>query len=291
MRRIYSQATPVFISLGPQTELTRPAIKLGSLFMAYQAAVRVKLPCVDALREEYPWADASRMWIVQEVAACKNRAFFCGHQFFEWPLFDTVADFLPFHEFVIPKMVRVSDDSWRLTNHMVLRYAASNVEEDKTLTFADLLIRTDAFEASDERDKLYALLGLASDATQYPPADYTKPFSRVYHDFARALNRAGLRNSSLADLPSWVPNLRTSAFSSFYLRLAPSNNEYLSLESIACYVEGSYEIILVPGGCVGKIVVVAEPFILMKSGVEPFINFCGNDCSDMLCRLCRGREC
>jgi hypothetical protein len=213
--------------------------------MAYQAAVRVNLPCVDALWEEYPWADASRMplpyvagvekqieslveilsrpwfrrmWIVQEVAACINRAFFCGHQFFEWPLLDTVADFLPFHEFVIQKTVRVSDDSWRLMNHMVLeifgvlRYAAFNVEEDKTLTFTDILIRTDAFETSDERDKLYALPGLASDATQYPPVDYRKPFSRVYRDLARALmrqghisyllNRAGLRNSSLADLPS-----------------------------------------------------------------------------------------
>jgi hypothetical protein len=53
--------------------------------------------------------------------------------------------------------------------------------------------------------------------------------------------------------------------------LVPFNKEYLSLEPIACYVEGSPEIILVPGGCVGKIVAVAEPFIPMKSGVEPFI--------------------
>jgi hypothetical protein len=73
--------------------------------------------------------------------------------------------------------------------------------------------------ATDPRDKIYGLLGLASDYNQYPPPDYIKPVEQVYIEFAEAvatkisgsapmgqlLSEAGLHKQHLT-LPTWVPD-------------------------------------------------------------------------------------
>ncbi|CAH0051667.1 unnamed protein product [Clonostachys solani] len=94
-------------------------------------------------------------------------------------------------------------------------------------------------ESTDPRDKIYALLGLATDITYThdgeaaeikgqqnadpPQPDYLKSVSDVYYEYAcffiesgqwcdvlhsAALNRLG--NTRLADLPSWVPDWTSS---------------------------------------------------------------------------------
>lgn len=84
----------------------------------------------------------------------------------------------------------------------------------KRLPMLPMALQHQDFEASDPRDKLYALLGLV--AEQNPGsiiADYGKPVQSVFTDFATAYllsSRldifAGVSSQRMAGLPSWVPD-------------------------------------------------------------------------------------
>ena len=51
-------------------------------------------------------------------------------------------------------------------------------------TVIELLILTRVQFATNPRDKVYSVLGLAKDSNQYPPPDYTKSVERVFTETA-----------------------------------------------------------------------------------------------------------
>jgi hypothetical protein len=92
-----------------------------------------------------------------------------------------------------------------------------------------LLKRFGGQQSAKPEDRVYGLLGVATDAREYGPVDYSAPVQDVYAQFARAtiqssssldvLCMAGLGimaagRGQVKDLPSWVPDW-TNPFSEF----------------------------------------------------------------------------
>ena len=80
----------------------------------------------------------------------------------------------------------------------------------------DLLLDSAAFEVTEKRDKIYALLSLAADRTAYPRTSYDPRMVDICKAFANSfvVARRGLDYIQYANvckidlpLPSWVPDL------------------------------------------------------------------------------------
>ena len=91
---------------------------------------------------------------------------------------------------------------------------------NKVDTQAKLLILLSGMfnmEASDYRDRIYAIMGVVGDELSAFPADYTKPKERVFQDYVKFLVRRhhnllclqGNRQKAVDFGPSWIPALST----------------------------------------------------------------------------------
>lgn len=167
-----------------------------------------------------------RIWVLQEVAVSRSAVLKCGASNCEWDL------------------LACARASWdRLMEPLILKYLSSDqvgklpplrpdveaaainfqaLRRSATATsLLDLLQNTCDFNATDPRDKIYALMGLQPTMDIAIVPRYEDPVSKVYIDFARAFAMGKCRLSFLAgagigsprpkphiDLPSWVPDLR-----------------------------------------------------------------------------------
>ena len=169
----------------------------------------------------------SRIWVLQELAFARKLWFLCGHAICSYEHMENVA---AIHRKVragtvgTPKFLGSDIASWLYvdklcqTNDLKLldllhkiRYSAQ-----RTMSLADIAF-TLKFQASDPRDKLYALIGLLS--IDISP-DYSISPRELYSEFARSSIRLkhldfvlqysglGIRTSNnLFNLPSYVPDL------------------------------------------------------------------------------------
>jgi Heterokaryon incompatibility protein (HET) len=158
-----------------------------------------------------------RVWIIQEVTVAKKAMVFCGlfsitfEKLYSACQKMTGSGFFPFSTSGIGKLTYLGD--WR-----------------KAFQEIDTRQREDAFDmnvfvdfrnkqATDLRDKVYALRGLANNIIRKGiVVDYHHSIKRVYTDFAkhllmaqpglRVLSAVVLRHrwTSLLRLPSWVPD-------------------------------------------------------------------------------------
>ena len=110
------------------------------------------------------------------------------------------------------------------------REKPDDLEDNPSLSLLELLIRGSHLEASDARDKIYALLGLTSVPTFYGPGDHTgqegiridykRSIAEVFEEATRFITRSvkksvleahpgdGRSDSSDIDLPPWCPDWR-----------------------------------------------------------------------------------
>ncbi|KAI0012251.1 heterokaryon incompatibility protein-domain-containing protein [Xylariaceae sp. FL0662B] len=160
----------------------------------------------------------SRVWVIQEVALAADRAtVYLGAGSAPWSAFADVcawavesgiAMFAP-SRFGKPLMLRETGE------HTVDK-RTNGIEPDPKADLLPLLLRFRGFSATDARDKVYGLLGLADASKQEEPfldVDYGKDKEEVYRDVAVTI----LRKSGNLDilsvprvlepttLPSWVP--------------------------------------------------------------------------------------
>lgn len=205
-----------------------------------------------------PWF--ARAWVIQEVAMADNLAIIYGSQYFDWDMFEMVAemccepemiDFLQLTQngygatrnlFRLRKLIRIrqarlDSDVLRLKDNYTdllkiiapilgneysepdaVRVASTSIRN--RLRLASLLSDSAGFQATDPRDKVFALLGLTTDEAQkWLIPNYSESMSTqdVYLDAARfifagddplcVLPFSGTGyNDRLAHMPSWVPD-------------------------------------------------------------------------------------
>jgi hypothetical protein len=171
---------------------------------------------------ERPWW--SRTWVVQEIWLSTSAILQCGGTTLKWKTLQKAMDYsegwddMGYHVQNTPR-----GKSW---NTLKRRYGlAIHIAQQRLLGtshLSDLLWNTWDREATDPRDKVFAVLGLlqqGADGAHSPPtADYSKPVDQVYREAAAyIINSKGSLDILLAasaldgeksSLPSWVPDWR-----------------------------------------------------------------------------------
>ncbi|KAK1827213.1 HET-domain-containing protein [Podospora conica] len=173
---------------------------------------------------ERPWW--SRTWVVQEIWISTSAILQCGRTTLKWKTLQKAMDYSEAWDdmgYRVQNTLR--SKSWGALKR---RYGlAIHIAKQRLLGWArlsDLLWNTWDREATDPRDKVFALVGLLGreqDDTLPPPtADYTKPMDQVYRETAKyivnsknsldiLLAASGL-DGEASGLPSWVPDWRRS---------------------------------------------------------------------------------
>jgi len=187
----------------------------------------------DPLRTDHRWASVNillkepwfeRGWVVQETRLSKDT-----HLLWGWGATQISWDallrtclwgvlFRANHDKARPYSISSLHFPLASTNSPVSRlYQPLGVGSGiGSVFFLDVLSRGSHLYMSDERDRVYAFLGLASCPAVEIEPDYTRTFLEVYHDFAckyvsaardiRLLNYISHSESTLSeDFPSWVP--------------------------------------------------------------------------------------
>ena len=202
----------------------------------------------NVLRRPWWW----RMWVIQEVAVARSIVILCDGYRFSWDHLVLLSQWL---SYLRADVMNATEQDMAEGNHYLpnirfkhgyrynLVFAADGGNE---MPILDLLQNASSCQATDNRDMIYSILGLATDMTsttartdgQVPDAtknensvviDYSRREQEVYMDFAKVHIRTHEKNpldvitfsrydpQRMTGLPSWVPdwsNLRRSSCSS-----------------------------------------------------------------------------
>ncbi|KAI9836141.1 MAG: hypothetical protein M1837_003450 [Sclerophora amabilis] len=254
----------------------------------------------------------NRVWIIQELAVASNLTLYYGRKSMEWESFRAALDlFLRecasfLHTANTPvvlqnilsllsirTLVSQQEEAPRLRDHDPKLWAAhrpdiwrisldkleeerreAKVEEGDLYNFVRL---TRKFGASDPRDHIYALLGLAveQEASMIVP-DYGKEPSVLYRDFARltmrqsgvldVIGQAEALSSEEHPFPSWVPDwskeLRVSSLSqNSFKHYAASGDSKMHLVT-----SSDPNVLVVVGKVIGRISKLDPGFMVKKDG-------------------------
>lgn len=165
----------------------------------------------DALRSMSNLPYFTRAWVVQELIAASKARVLWGESEIEWPLFCCVLEWL------VQNGCGFLDPQGRPSLNFVNLHYMLPVHEDTNLL--EWLSKTRGKEATDARDRVHAVLGLAEDVqTDIPQAikaDYDKSEADLYRNVARYCIRRhknldilsyNLHNASRpGDHSSWAP--------------------------------------------------------------------------------------
>jgi hypothetical protein len=247
MRNIYENALQVVIWLGEGSMSATTEILLQA-FAKYQEALEQQeiqvskkgleliasrlagsLSDLEACREistllDSPWW--SRVWTIQEVAVARKAVLAYGNVVIHWSTMEMAIPVLLEYclmfnrddKFDLERFVR---RSWEFTR---LEHLRDLTVDRKPLSLLHLLSEAWGLETSDPRDKVFALLHLATDGlhSKMTP-DYSKSVDQVYMEVVNdlilrernldVLGRCGKPKNSQA-LPSWCPDwtVKTSRY-------------------------------------------------------------------------------
>lgn len=226
MKDIYANASQVLIWLGKPDRLSGTAFDTLERFAAEDGTRDGSATYRDISNEVEERRAAiqlfiersyfNRMWIIQEVVVAKNATVLCGSFSMTFDILCTAiqrmtgSGFYPFST-ATSKLTYLG--IWRGHFHEM---AAQDREDNFDVkAFIDLRDRS----ATDQRDKIYSLRGIANNALAAGiTVDYDKSVERVYTDFAkhllntrpdlRVLSAVVLRHRTMSTLllPSWVPD-------------------------------------------------------------------------------------
>ena len=194
-----------------------------------------------------PWW--TRYWVIQEVVKGTKVLLICGEWFCSWDIFSSAMQAA--HEYRLPmsfttdiEHLEAGHHGLRQLTHMTtLRSSMWRNPESPTWKLIDLLRRCRSSQASDERDYIFAMVGLSIEAAevqtgthQLAPGtldpNYSEPLHATYIRFARymadwgdgikLLYSASHGRTDNPELPSWVPNWAAREVP--YTELAPSDD-------------------------------------------------------------------
>jgi Heterokaryon incompatibility protein (HET) len=242
MRRIYSNVD-VRVWLGDEGDDSDEAMELidtWGLELKERLSKEITTKDLDGYFDPEAWHSIdcllgrawwTRLWTVQEVVLPRKVTVICGRKALSWDSFSqwvstwALLERSPILRSAGPSYLsklaltktRIAGLAWKEG----LRGRYQKKLPPKTLL--DLLWAFRNFEASNPFDKVYALLGLAADASDFMEPDYTQSISMMYTNLAHTIiqrdgtldvlhNSGGncLSATEPFDLPSWVPNWKST---------------------------------------------------------------------------------
>jgi hypothetical protein len=226
MREIYEKARKVIIWLGPESGESGYAINaINNIDRRW--AMRTSQPAKERLIASPTLDDRAlqainqllhrpwwrRVWIIQE-ATCDNITYLkCGNHEVEFLAVVGTVNFMTQH--ILEQALRQDFNTPDITHlHRVIALDQLRLNRNRSECHIDLLSLLDnsrACEASDPRDKVFALSGLATDAQREAGnPDYSMPVDVVYTRFTNALIRSertlnilGHCQAAVRDPKSW----------------------------------------------------------------------------------------
>jgi hypothetical protein len=202
MRAIYSDAKRVIIWLGPAPDWGNVAQLFEEMEAHHRLCPRdftVDGACAsfygpESARLLHYLGDLSywtRIWIVQEIVVAKRVVVMCGGGTIGWRMFAYFVKLAYYGHFVEP-----GEESELVLQRPNLAPTIINLMHWrlKGVTLADALSRTSECQATDYRDKVYAILGLVDIGVgQQLEADYTLSFCVVLRKTIFALYKDSIR--------------------------------------------------------------------------------------------------
>ncbi|KAH8878816.1 HET-domain-containing protein [Thozetella sp. PMI_491] len=184
----------------------------------------------DVLRRSWWW----RMWVIQEVSVAKSVVVICDQHRFSWERLGYIATWIGLLrlEYMNAPPEDLAKGNSYLPNIRFKSLYQWKLMHGQEIPILELLQNASSCLATDPRDMIFAVLGLASDIPASPTVnsehelvcDYSRSVQEVYIDFTKVhIHRHNSLNivtfstqyeGRLAGLPSWVPdwsNLRTSS--------------------------------------------------------------------------------
>lgn len=184
-----------------------------------------------------------RVWIQQEVRLAREIQVYCGADRFGWDAVWTLAWIMnprspgAYPGFADKMYVKLMGSIAALTYIEVYRVRSTLIAGSHNRTHHPRLFeQLDTYrslEATDPRDKVYALLNLAVDSTIWvPQVDYEIPWQLLYLSIARdglacgdmtILESAGRarQEPGASVVPSWMPDFRSERESDYVLQKHP----------------------------------------------------------------------
>lgn len=200
----------------------------------------------------------------------------CGDHTLSWAALDVVGSLLLHRPKLDVERVRDSAEFMLQMVHARVTHRAATFEQKRSfLSLTALLRDMRARKATDPRDKVYGLLGIALGQSESRiRQDYTKDWPEVYTNTTNSL-LAHDKNLSILKLvevkarmetqiPSWVPDLRSYDHLNFLYQprlIIRPENLYRSAGN-TCTVSqsvGDAKLLAVRGLCIGLITSVSEP--------------------------------
>ncbi|KAH8807559.1 heterokaryon incompatibility protein-domain-containing protein [Xylogone sp. PMI_703] len=269
MGEIYRRAQKVLVWLGPGDEYSGHVINLFRRLAARSDRYGVH-PVKEALADvptEYDWSGIddfyslswfSRMWIVQEIALGPSAHIYYGAFDISWD------DFMLAAHIQYRSVQQGTAMNLRLPNkfnYVKLLEGSRRYLKDKKLgpRLLYLLLNCRFSRCSDDRDRVYAMLGLKSNEDVEITPNYDEPANKAFIELAEKMLRKNHGNilyfAGIArrfqhedaksivtkntvhpiglipaphivckDLPSWVPDWRiTGTYNSFFINQAPKS--------------------------------------------------------------------
>lgn len=219
MKSIYQFATRVVIWLGKELDDSDLAMDLiANIHKVGPDNFETSLESArswEALAKFYRRSWFSRVWVLQETAVSHTSPEVgAGNKWLSWDACESARTF------VESQIKNINDPTSKMVRDTVKAtvMAIHNIRRDLSPTdpisnLEMLLKRAMTFYATDPRDKVFALLGLAheSDRMKIVP-DYSKSLEQVYAELAVYLISKNINmiyfntNSPNEDHPSWVPD-------------------------------------------------------------------------------------
>ncbi|KAK1725084.1 heterokaryon incompatibility protein-domain-containing protein [Colletotrichum acutatum] len=206
MPEIYATAIGVLAYLGPASDDSDRALSAIFKSMSHQNCGhngREKKACVDCetpIRMLLDRPYFRRLWVMQEVVLSRTLTLYCGSKSTPWPFSGMLTPFI--------------NHSWIITRDKAKVCPLQNL--------LSLMVDTSECLCKDPRDKVFALLGLASRWNAWPVfPDYRLTIEEVSIGIAAYLTQkcglgmavllfGGANRVRRSTLPSWVPDIRVS---------------------------------------------------------------------------------
>ena len=162
-----------------------------------------------------------RTWVIQEVASSQNVTVYCGDQYIPWEILADVYMTMGDH-FLPVSQLGGAEAHKSLENITAIERARRSQSGPLSMSLFHILVATSFCECTDQRDRIFAVVGLAKDWVERKVLmpDYNtreEAVLEVFKDFAIAdsNHHKDLRALSCASgpganslLPSWVPDWR-----------------------------------------------------------------------------------